>query len=91
MAESKKNDRFSRRGFLGTSLVIPFLSMTQTPSVKDIAESEDSKIEDEYTTLLSSSGRAVRVKKNTFNEAKVVQQKMSNKSLLEWLKLKDKN
>tara|TARA_Y100000590_G_C15194833_1_gene816370 strand:+ start:309 stop:623 length:315 start_codon:yes stop_codon:yes gene_type:complete len=88
----KKYNRVSRRGFLGTGLMLPFLPVTQTPLLAGNQEKKETqdKEDDEYTTMLTSAGGVVRVKKSTLKEAKVISSKMSNKSLLSWLKFKDK-
>lgn len=91
MSESKKYSRFSRRGFLGAGLLLPFLSVAETPLIDSTSEKKDVTSDDnEYTTMLTAGGGVVRVKKSALKEAKVVKQNMSNKSLLSWLKLKNK-
>lgn len=79
--EHKKN--ISRRFFLGASLALPFLTSTQPLAAKTGVEDNS-----EYTTMLTSSGKIVKVKKSALSNAKVIEKKMSNQSLLRWLKLK---
>lgn len=80
---NKKGKWFSRRSFLGASLLLPFLSSAHTPSVV-----HDKKEDDEYTTMLTAKGGVVKVRKSALKGARVVNKNMSNKSLLGWLKLK---
>jgi len=93
MAANKKNSFVSRRGFLGLGLLLPYLSIARSPIIKEISEPTDTQDErdDQFTTMLTSDGGVVRVRKNALKNAKVVKRNMSNKSLLSWLKLKDKN
>ncbi|MEQ8551794.1 MAG: hypothetical protein RIC06_07515 [Cyclobacteriaceae bacterium] len=92
MDADKKNSLFARRIFLGSSLLLPFLGMAKTPVLNEIDSPKNNPDEDddEFTTMLTAKGGVVRVKKSTLKNAKVVKQNMSNKSLLHWLKLKDK-
>ena len=79
----KENKWFSRRRFVGASLLLPFLSAAQnTPTIPNKEE------DDEYTTMLTAKGGVVRVRKSALKNAKIVKMNMSNKSLLDWLKLK---
>lgn len=74
--KSKKDIQISRRGMLpllGGALFIPFLGYATTN-------------DDEYQTLIKSDGTPVRVKVNTIKRSKVVKEKISNKSLINWLK-----
>ncbi len=90
MGKEKRN-RFSRRVFLGAGFLLPFLSVAKPPLTESVSEKKEAvSEEDEYTTMLTAKGGVVRVKKSALKNAKVVKQKMSNKSLLHWLKLKDK-
>lgn len=80
-----KNDPLSRRKFLGAGLTLPFLSVAGKLS----ANPSDDKVEDaEFTTMLTAEGKAVKVRTSELKNAKVVEQKMSNQSLLSWLKPK---
>ncbi len=88
MGANKRDSRFTRRGFLGAGLLFPFLSKGKTPVTNDTSEKNGD--DDEYATMLTANGGVVRVRKTVIKEAKVVKNKMSNKSLLSWLKLKDK-
>lgn len=92
MDADKKHSLFSRRVFLGSSLLLPFLGMAKTPVLNEIDSPENNLDEDddEFTTMLTSKGGVVRVRKNSLKKAKVVKKDMSNQSLLSWLKLKDK-
>ena len=83
MATEKENKPVSRRGFLGTSLFLPFLSVKK-PLLSPPADDPD----EEFTTMLTSKGGVVRVRKAALKNAKVVKKNMSNKSLRDWLMLK---
>lgn len=90
MAKSdKKLNIVSRRGFIGIGLLLPFLSVAKTPRPAANAVTQDVD-DDEYTTMLTSAGGVVRVKKSALKESKIINKNMSNKSLLGWLKLRDK-
>lgn len=79
--EEKKN--VSRRSFLGAGLLLPFLS-----SVQPLAAKNETEADSEYTTMLTSSGKLVKVRKRALSKAKIIDKKMSNHSLLRWLKLR---
>lgn len=82
MATGNQNKSISRRGFFGVGLLLPFLNAAQPlPTRKEEVE------EDEFTTMLTTKGTVVRVRKSALKTAKVVERKMSNKSLFNWLKL----
>ena len=85
MATDKKNKQVSRRGFLGAGLLLPFLSNAQPFGGSKNLEVED----DEFVTMLTSKGKTVKVRKSALENAKVIERKMSNQSLLNWLKLRD--
>ena len=80
---TEKSKWLSRRGFLGAGLLLPFLSAAQNTSTIPNKEEDD-----EYTTMLTAKGGVVRVRKSALKNAKIVKKNMSNKSLLDWLKLK---
>lgn len=83
MESEQKEKNISRRFFLGASILTPFLSSAESfPQKKTDAEDH------EFTTLLTAHGGVVKVKKSALKKAKVIEKKMSNKSLLHWLKLK---
>lgn len=82
--ENKKG--IGRRQFLpvlGTGLLLPLLPV----QAKDREPAED---EDDYQTLLKPDGTVVKVPKKAVDNARVVQKKISNKSMLNWLRHKDK-
>jgi len=85
---NKERNLFSRRGLLGAGLLLPFLSVAKSLLKDTGSEKKDVSEEGEYTTMLTASGRVVRVKKSALKNAKVLKQNMSNKSLFHWLKLK---
>lgn len=85
MKSETKNIPFSRRRFLGISLALPFLPVAR-PLPKTTAD-EQSK-DDEFVTMLTSEGKAVKVKRDAIKNAKVIEKKMSNQSLLSWLRPK---
>lgn len=83
---NKKYKPFSRKKFLCAGLLLPFLSirsMGRTPLIE-----QESNQEDEFTTMLTSKGGVMRVRKTALKKAKVIEKNMSNKSLQIWLKLK---
>jgi len=92
MATDKKYSFVSRRGFLGLGLLLPYLSIARSPVIKEISEPTDKQDEsdDQFTTMLTSDGGVVKVRKEVLKNATVVKQNMSNQSLLDWLKLKYK-
>jgi hypothetical protein len=85
MKSDSKNVPFSRRKFLGFSLALPFLPVA-SPLAKATAD-EQSK-DDEFVTMLTSEGKAVKVRRDAVKKAKVIEKKMSNQSLLSWLRPK---
>lgn len=85
MKSDSKNIPFSRRKFLGFSLALPFLPVA-TPLAKTTVD-EQSK-DDEFITMLTAEGKAVKVRRDAVKNAKVIEKKMSNQSLLSWLKPK---
>jgi hypothetical protein len=85
MKQDNNNPSVSRRTFLGFSLALPFL-----PVVRPLAkttEDEQSK-DDEFVTMLTAEGKAVKVRRDVIKNAKVIEKKMSNQSLLSWLRPK---
>lgn len=85
MKSESKNRGISRKKFLGISLTLPFLSLPGSLQ----AEPDNKQIhDDEYITMLTAEGKTVKVKKNALGKAKVIDKKMSNQSLLSWLKPK---
>ncbi|MBS1681556.1 MAG: hypothetical protein OJF59_001795 [Cytophagales bacterium] len=86
MKPENKNKSLSRRTFLGTGLTLPFLSMASPSLAETFIKKE--KEDDEFTTMLTADGKAVKVKKNALKDARVIEEKMSNQSLLNWLRPK---
>lgn len=85
MKSEFKNIPFTRRTFFGFSLALPFLPVAR-PLAKTTGD-EQSKV-DEFVTMLTSDGKAVKVRRDAVKNAKVIEKKMSNQSLLSWLKPK---
>lgn len=85
MNNENKSPAVSRRKFLGFSLVLPFL-----PVAKPLAKTteDDQNKDDEFVTMLTADGKAVKVRRDAVNNAKIIEKKMSNQSLLSWLKPK---
>ena len=82
MKSKERKSGLSRRKFLplfGGTLLLPFL--TSAKSVNKIIDSEE-----EYETALTKDGKAVKVRKGVLNSSTTVESKLSNKSLLKWLK-----
>jgi hypothetical protein len=85
MKPENKNIPLSRRKFLGVSLTLPFLPIAKPL----VASPSDVKNQDnEFITMLTAEGKTVKVKKDALDKAKVIEKKMSNQSLLSWLKPK---
>lgn len=85
MKPENKSNPLSRRKFLGASLTLPFLSVAAPLSAKPAGD----KAKDlEFTTMLTAEGKAVKVRTSELKNAKVIDKKMSNQSLLSWLKPK---
>jgi len=85
--KSRKGTKISRRGILpllGGSLLIPFLGFSNPINDEIINTSEEEK-EEEYQTLLKPDGTTVKVKISAIKKSKVIQEKISNKSFLNWL------
>ncbi len=77
----------SRRKFLpilGGSFSLPFLASSK-------ANSLNKKPEQSYQTLLTADGKIVKVKSASINKSEILNKELSNKSLLKWLKKKDKD
>ncbi|MBY0435084.1 MAG: hypothetical protein K2U26_13330 [Cyclobacteriaceae bacterium] len=85
MEHENKNPAVSRRKFLGFSLALPFLPVA-SPLAKTTVEEQSE--DDEFVTMLTSDGKAVKVRRDAIKNAKVIEKKMSNQSLLSWLKPK---
>jgi hypothetical protein len=85
MKSDFKNIPLSRRIFLGFSLTTPFLPVAKSYAK---ATGDEQSIDDEFVTMLTSEGKAVKVRKEALKKAKVIDKKMSNQSLLSWLKPK---
>lgn len=83
MKNENKSPAVSRRKFLGFSLALPFL-----PVVKPMAAVDEKNNQDEFVTMLTADGKAVKVKKEKLKEATVIERRMTNQSLLSWLKPK---
>lgn len=83
--KSEDKNNLSRRKFLGVGLALPFLSMAQSAVAAPASKQEE---ESKFITMLTAEGKAVRVRKAELKNAKVIEKKMSNQSLLSWLKPK---
>jgi len=84
--KSKHEEKLSRRHFfplVGSSLLIPFLGFGEN-DLDDKLHSSD----DEFETLLKPDGTTVKVRVKTVKESKVIEKKVSNRSLLKWLNKK---
>ncbi|MCF6346726.1 MAG: hypothetical protein L3J20_00300 [Flavobacteriaceae bacterium] len=79
----KSNRQISRRSFLpvlGGSLLIPFLGFGKSINPEKVISDE------EYETLLKPDGTTVKIKISTLKSSKIIKKKVSNKTLLSWLK-----
>ena len=84
MNSKNKNNPLSRRRFLGAGLTLPFLGV----AVPLVAESSEKEEDSEFVTMLTAEGKAVKVRKSELKNSKIIEKKMSNQSLLSWLKPK---
>lgn len=84
MNSDNKNNSVSRRKFLGAGLGLPFLSVAKPFAASAATQAAD----DDFVIMLNAEGKAVKVKKEALKKAKVIGKKMSNQSLLGWLKPK---
>lgn len=78
-------NKFTRRKFLpflSTGMLLPLFGSAKTKKVAH----EDT--EDGYETMLTPDGKTVRVKSSTLKKSKVVEQQLSNPSMLKWLNKK---
>ena len=76
----KKKDSLKRRAFLpilGGGLLLPLLPVH--------ASAQTEKEDVPYLTLLKPDGTTVKVKKSAVDKARVVQPKLSNAELRNWL------
>jgi hypothetical protein len=81
---TNKDKQISRRKILpilGGGLLIPFFGFGNSNDLETTFSEED-----EYKTLLKSDGTTVNVKMSVLKNSKIVKKKVSNKSLLSWLK-----
>ena len=76
-ADKSKLNRRKFLPFLGGGFLLPFLGFSKKV---------DTKVDEEYHTVLTKDGRTVKVKASVIERSKVVDEEMSNKSLLGWLK-----
>ena len=85
--KDKSKSGVSRRTFLPmlSSLFLPF-----TGSGKSLSELEEQP-DPTYRTMLTKDGKVVKVRSKTIDDSKIVDKKLSNKSLLTWLKKSDKD
>lgn len=72
----------SRRKFLDAGLKLPFLGAAGHLSAKPDSDNSDDV---EFTTMLTADGKAVKVISSELKNATVIEEKLSNKSLLNWL------
>jgi hypothetical protein len=79
------NNQLSRKKFLRVSLALPFLPVAKSLAAGSV---NVQKQDDEFVTMLTAEGKAVKVKRDAVKNAKVIEKKMSNQSLLSWLKPK---
>lgn len=85
MKQENKNSPLSRRKFLGVSLALPFLPVAKP---MEAATSDGQNQDHEFIMMLTADGKTVKVRKDVLKDAKVIEKKMSNQSLLSWLKPK---
>ncbi len=79
---TRKGKQISRRGVLpiiGSTLLIPFLGFGNSTTQETVGP------EEEYQTLLKPDGTSVKVKVSTIKKSKIIKERISNKSLLNWL------
>ena len=63
-----------------SGVFIPLIGSSK--SVAKVIEEPDA----EYQTLLTKDGKVVKVKANVVTDSKIVDHKLSNQSMLKWLK-----
>ncbi len=85
METDNNHKPFSRRGFLGMGMMLPFLGIAKPLEAGAVSAQEQ---DNEFTTMLTAEGKAVKVRKSALKNSKVIEEKMSNQSLLRWLKPK---
>ena len=81
--KSNKRGSISRRKilhFLGSGILFSLFGFGNS-----IEESTSAISDEKYQTLLKSDGTAVKVKISTIKKAKIIQNKISNKTFLNWL------
>ncbi len=83
--KTENENSLSRRNFLGIGLTFPFLSVAGRLAADPTSKKADNT---EFTTMLTSEGKAVKVRTSELKNSKVIEKKMSNQSLLNWLKPK---
>ncbi len=86
MDSSSQNDKnkLSRRGFfplLGSGLLLPILGFSKPTS--EILDTDE-----EYDIFINAEGKSVKVRKSVVKKASIVNDNVSNQSLLDWLKNK---
>ncbi|WP_445382604.1 hypothetical protein [Robiginitalea sp. IMCC43444] len=64
------------------SFFLPYLGFGNGPNQETNTSPEDNEI---YDTFLKADGSIVKIKRKATRDAKVIQKKVSNKSLLNWL------
>jgi hypothetical protein len=84
--KNKSKSGVTRRNFL------PMLSSLLLPlTVFGKATNVDQQSDQSYQTLLTKDGKVVKVRSKTVIDSKIVDKKLSNRSLLSWLKKSDKD
>lgn len=84
--KKKSKSGLTRRNFLPmlSSLFFPF---TVSGKTSDVVQEADQS----YQTMLTKDGKIVKVRSKTVLDSKIIDKKISNRSLLSWLKKSDKD
>jgi hypothetical protein len=65
--------------FFSSILFLPFIGKAK--ALGDLVDEPD-----QYQTLLTKDGKIVKVRSKTVNDSKIIDNDLSNRSLLKWLK-----
>ena len=84
--KNKSKSGVTRRNFL-PMLSGLFLPLTVFGKTSDVVQQSDQS----YQTMLTKDGKIVKVRSKTVIDSKVIDKKISNRSLLSWLKKSDKD
>ena len=84
--KNKSKSGVTRRNFL-PMLSSLFLPLTVFGKTSDVVQQSDQS----YQTMLTKDGKIVKVRSKIVIDSKIIDKKISNRSLLSWLKKSDKD